>query len=55
MVRKLLLKAQYNLGAVRPDTDLRDMAAALRTGRKNAKKRAVVAWLGAAVLLHRLW
>jgi transposase len=57
-LRRLLIgSAHYILGPFGPDTDLRrwglDLAA---RGRKNAKKRAVVAVARKlAVLLHRLW
>ena len=57
-LRRLLIgSAHYILGPFGPDTDLRrwglDLAA---RGRKNAKKRAIVAVARKlAVLLHRLW
>ena len=49
--------AQYILGPFGPDTDLRRWGLVLAArGRKNAKKRAVVAVARKlAVLLHRLW
>jgi transposase len=57
-VRRLLVgSAQYMLGPLAPDSDLRrhGLAIAARGG-KNAKKRAVVAVARKlAVLLHRLW
>ncbi len=58
LLRRLLVgSAQYILGPFGPDTDLRRWGLKLAgRGRKNAKKRAVVAVarkLG--VLLHRLW
>lgn len=53
----LVQAAHYILGPFGPDTDLKRWGLALATrGRKNARKRAVVAVarkLG--VLLHRLW
>jgi transposase len=57
-LRRLLVgSAQYILGPFGPDTDLRRWGLALAArGRKNAKKRAVVAVARKlAVLLHRLW
>jgi transposase len=57
-LRRLLVgSAQYILGPFAPDTDLRRWGLALAArGRKNAKKRAVVAVARKlAVLLHRLW
>ncbi len=57
-VRRLLVgSAQYILGPFGPDTDLRRWGLRLAgRGRKNAKKRAVVAVARKlAVLLHRLW
>lgn len=57
-LRRLLVQsAQYILGAFGPDTDLRRWGLVLAArGRKNAKKRAVVAVARKlAVLLHRLW
>lgn len=57
-LRRLLVTAgQYILGAFGPDTDLRRWGLALaQRGRKNAKKRAVVAVARKlAVLLHALW
>jgi transposase len=57
-LRRLLVgAAQYILGPFGPDTDLRRWGLALAArGRKNAKKRAVVAVARKlAVLLHRLW
>jgi transposase len=57
-LRRLLVQsAQYILGPFGPDTDLRRWGLALAArGRKNAKKRAVVAVARKlAVLLHRLW
>lgn len=57
-LRRLLVgSAQYILGPFGPDTDLRRWGMELaRRGRKNAKKRAVVAVARKlAVLLHRLW
>ena len=57
-LRRLLIgSAHYILGPFGPDTDLRrwglDLAA---RGRKNAKKRAIVAVARKlAVLMHRLW
>jgi transposase len=57
-LRRLLIgSAHYILGPFGPDTDLRRWGLALAArGRKNAKKRALVA-VGRklAVLLHRLW
>jgi transposase len=58
MVRRLLVgSAQYILGPFGPDTDLRRWGLALAaSGKKNAKKRAVVAVARKlAVLLHHLW
>jgi transposase len=57
-LRRLLVQsAQYILGPFGPDTDLRLWGLVLAArGRKNAKKRAVVAVARKlAVLLHRLW
>jgi transposase len=57
-LRRLLVgAAHYILGPFGPDTDLRRWGLALAArGRKNAKKRAVVAVARKlAVLLHRLW
>ncbi len=57
-LRRLLVQsAQYILGPFGPDTDLRRWGLVLAArGRKNAKKRAVVAVARKlAVLLHRLW
>jgi transposase len=57
-LRRLLMQsAQYILGPFGPDTDLRRWGLVLAArGRKNAKKRAVVAVARKlAVLLHRLW
>ncbi len=57
-VRRLLVcAAHYILGPFGPDTDLRRWGLALAArGKKNAKKRAVVAVARKlAVLLHRLW
>jgi transposase len=57
-LRRLLVgAAHYILGPFGPDSDLRRWGLALATrGRKNAKKRAVVAVARKlAVLLHRLW
>ena len=57
-LRYLLVQcAQRVLGPFGPDSDLRRWGQALaRRGRKNAKKRAVVAVARKlAVLLHRLW
>jgi transposase len=57
-LRRLLVgSAQYILGPFGPDTDLRRWGLLLAArGRKNAKKRAVVAVARKlAVLLHRLW
>lgn len=57
-LRKLLVgSAQYILGPLGPDTDLRRWGCELaRRGGPNAKKRAVVAVARKlAVLLHRLW
>jgi transposase len=53
----LVQSAQYILGPFGPDTDLRRWGLALaERGRKNAKKRAIVAVARKlAVLLHRLW
>ena len=58
MLRQLLVcAAQYTLGPFCPDSDLRRWGLSLAArGRKNAKKRAVVAVARKlAVLLHRLW
>lgn len=58
MLRRLLVgSAQYILGPFGPDTDLRRWGLTLAArGRKNAKKRAVVAVARKlAVLLHHLW
>jgi len=58
LVRRLLVgSAQYLLGPFGPDCDLRRWGLKLASrGRKNAKKRAVVAVARKlAVLLHRLW
>ncbi len=57
-LRRLLVNgAHYVLGPFGPDTDLRRWGLALAArGRKNAKKRALVAVARKlAVLLHRLW
>jgi transposase len=57
-LRRLLIgSAHYILGPFGPDTDLRRWGLALAArGRKNAKKRALVAVARKlAVLLHRLW
>jgi transposase len=57
-LRRLLIgSAHYILGPFGPDTDLRQWGLALAArGKKNAKKRAVVAVARKlAVLLHRLW
>ena len=57
-LRRLLIdSAHYILGPFGPDTDLRRWGLTLAArGRKNAKKRAVVAVARKlAVLLHRLW
>jgi len=57
-LRHLLVgSAHYILGPFGPDTDLRRWGLALAArGKKNAKKRAVVAVARKlAVLLHRLW
>ena len=57
-LRRLLVgSAHYILGPFGPDTDLRRWGLALADrGKKNAKKRAVVAVARKlAVLLHRLW
>jgi transposase len=57
-LRRLLVgSAQYILGPFGPDCDLRRWGLKLASrGRKNAKKRAVVAVARKlAVLLHRLW
>jgi transposase len=57
-LRRLLIgSAHYLLGPFGPDTDLRRWGLALAArGKKNAKKRAVVAVARKlAVLLHRLW
>jgi transposase len=53
----LVQAAHYILGRFGPDTDLKRWGLALAShGRKNAKKRAVVAVARKlAVLLHRLW
>lgn len=53
----LVQSAHYILGPFGPDTDLKRWGLALASrGRKNAKKRAVVAVARKlAVLLHRLW
>jgi transposase len=58
LLRRLLVgSAQYILGPFGPDCDLRRWGLKLADrGRKNAKKRAVVAVARKlAVLLHRLW
>jgi len=58
LLRRLLVgSAQYILGPFGPDCDLRRWGLTLASrGRKNAKKRAVVAVARKlAVLLHRLW
>jgi len=58
LLRRLLVgSAQYILGPFGPDCDLRRWGLKLASrGRKNAKKRAVVAVARKlAVLLHRLW
>jgi transposase len=58
LLRRLLVgSAQYILGPFGPDCDLRRWGLKLANrGRKNAKKRAVVAVARKlAVLLHRLW
>jgi transposase len=58
LLRRLLVgSAHYILGPFGPDTDLRRWGLKLASrGRKNAKKRAVVAVARKlAVLLHRLW
>lgn len=58
VLRRLLVgSAHYILGPFGPDTDLRRWGLALAShGRKNAKKRAVVAVARKlAVLLHHLW
>lgn len=58
MLRRLLvLSANYILGPLGPDSDLRRWGLALaERGGKNAKKRAAVAVARKlAVLLHRLW
>lgn len=58
LLRRLLVgSAQYILGPFGPDTDLRRWGLRLAArGRKNAKKRAVVAVARKlAVLLHHLW
>lgn len=58
LLRRLLVgSAHYILGPFGPDCDLRRWGLKLaRRGRKNAKKRAVVAVARKlAVLLHRLW
>ena len=57
-LRRLLIgSAHYILGPFGPDTDLRRWGLTLAArGRKNAKKRAIVAVARKmAVLLHRLW
>ena len=57
-LRRLLVgSSQYILGPFGPDTDLRRHGEKIaRTGKKKAKKRAVVAVARKlAVLLHRLW
>jgi transposase len=57
-LRRLLVQsAQYTLGPFAPDSDLRRWGLELASrGRKNAKKRAVVAVARKlAVLLHSLW
>jgi transposase len=57
-LRRLLVQsAQYILGPFGPDSDLKNHGLALAShGRKNAKKRAVIAVARKlAVLLHRLW
>jgi transposase len=57
-LRRLLIgSAHYIMGPFGPDTDLRRWGLALAArGRKNAKKRAIVAVARKlAVLLHRLW
>ncbi len=57
-LRRLLVgSAHYILGPFGPDPDLRRWGLALAArGKKNAKKRAVVAVARKlAVLLHRLW
>jgi len=55
--RLLVCSAHYILGPFGPDTDLRRHGEKIaKTGRKKAKKRAVVAVARKlAVLLHRLW
>ena len=58
LLRRLLVgSAQYILGPFGPDTDLRRWGLGLAArGRKNAKKRAVVAVARKlAVVLHHLW
>ena len=58
MMRRLLVNsAHYILGRFGPDCDLRRWGLKLACrGRKNAKKRAVVAVARKlAVLLHHLW
>jgi len=58
LLRKLLVQsAQYILGPFGPECDLRTWGLALaKRGRKNAKKRAVIAVARKlSVLLHRLW
>jgi transposase len=58
LLRRLLVQsAQYILGPFGPECDLRSWGLGLvARGRKNAKKRAVVAVARKlAVLLHRLW
>jgi transposase len=53
----LIGSAHYIMGPFGPDTDLRRWGLGLAArGRKNAKKRALVAVARKlAVLLHRLW
>jgi transposase len=57
MRRLLVCSAHYILGPFGPDTDLRRHGEKIaQTGKKKAKKRAVVAVARKlAVLLHRLW
>lgn len=58
LLRRLLVSsAQYILGPFAPESDLRTWGLALAArGRKNAKKRAVIAVARKlAVLLHHLW
>jgi len=58
LLRRLLVQsAQYILGPFGPECDLRTWGLALASrGRKNAKKRAVVATARKlSVLLHRMW